>query len=74
MATIIVTLRNGRQIDISGLSPQAAIARLRTLGVHPDDLKHTEHRIQPGESGDAVVKHAEALEAEATRQRWGWPN
>jgi hypothetical protein len=74
VATITVSLKDGRRIDITGLSPARAIAKLRASGALPDDIKHTEHRIQPGESGDAVVKHAEALEAEATRQRWGWPS
>jgi hypothetical protein len=42
---LIVTLRNGTEIDVSGLDPAAAVERLRELGVRAGMIERTKHRI-----------------------------
>jgi ribosomal protein S27AE len=43
-----VELITGRVIDLSGLSPAVAIARLHALGVTPADIRATRHFIPAG--------------------------
>jgi hypothetical protein len=45
MHRVIVHLKDGREIDLSGLSAETAIARLCELGVGPAQIAHTEHRL-----------------------------
>lgn len=40
---IVVTLKDGRTIDISDLSPEVAIAKLRAEGVKTEDIQQTTH-------------------------------
>ena len=46
MATV-VCLTDGRDIDVTGLTADAAIAHLRGLGVTLKDIRHTLHRATP---------------------------
>ncbi len=50
LGVVIVHLKDGRDVDVSGLSPGDAIAKLRAAGVeHPMAIRWTEHRISRGE-------------------------
>jgi hypothetical protein len=43
LATTTVTcfLRDGRTVDLTGLTPEDAVATLRAEGVTPGDVRHT---------------------------------
>lgn len=43
LGDVIVQLKDGRRIDISGRTPEDAVAHLRALGVTTDDIEHTTH-------------------------------
>lgn len=45
MTKTIVYLRDGREVEITGLSAEDAIGKLRALGVDTKDIKRTEHQI-----------------------------
>ena len=53
MARVIVYLYDGREIDLSDLEPDAAIAKLRAAGVALEDIRETRHyiRIDPAAPG-----------------------
>lgn len=42
---VVVYLRDGRTIDLSGLEPEAAIEHLKRYGVTPEMIERTEHQI-----------------------------
>jgi len=44
VSTVIVYLKNGGVLDISGMSPAHAVAYLVAHGVTPDVIERTEHR------------------------------
>lgn len=44
-ATVIVQLRDGRNVDITGMDPEVAVTHLLALGVRPVDVVNTVHRI-----------------------------
>lgn len=41
----IVHLRDGRTVDISGLSAEDAIGKLHALGIDPSQIARTEHQV-----------------------------
>lgn len=43
---LIVYLKDGRQFDLSDLSPAEAVAVLRKRQIGPDDVERTVHRIR----------------------------
>lgn len=45
MSTVIVYLKNGGVLDISGMSPADAVAFLIAKGVSPEAIERTEHRF-----------------------------
>lgn len=47
--SVTVECYDGRRIDISDLSPAAAIAKLHAEGVKPWDIRATVHRISRAE-------------------------
>lgn len=43
--TTIVYLKRGQTVDLTGRSPDEAIALLQRLGVKPEDIERTVHRV-----------------------------
>lgn len=39
----VVYLHDGREIDLAGLTVDEAIAKMRALGITPDDVRETIH-------------------------------
>jgi hypothetical protein len=45
VVAVIVELRDGRRLDITGKDPAAAVDYLRAQGVAPADIKNTWHTL-----------------------------
>lgn len=43
---LVVYLKDGRQFDLSDLSPKEAVAALRERQIGPEDVAQTVHRIR----------------------------
>jgi hypothetical protein len=57
LGVVIVHLKDGRDVDVSGLTVDEAIAKIRAAGVeHPIAIKWTEHRISRAELERAAVR------------------
>ena len=61
---ITVELKDGLVIDISGLLPEAAVARLRAAGVQLGDIRNTRHVVAAGPRDCRVCGGAGYLETE----------
>ena len=48
MGTVVVFLTDGRTVDLSGLTAEAAVDSLRALGVTTADIARTVHTLRAG--------------------------
>lgn len=48
----VIHLLDGRAIDLSGLTAAAAIARIRSLGITPADVRETRHTLPEGRDAE----------------------
>jgi len=55
---VVVILASGERIDISDLSPAAAVQLLRDRQITPADIRETRHTIRKGEIAPAPARPA----------------